>query len=907
MSGDVDTGAVGCADHTGYGSPYCYTHDPDTCTTDMPSQAHPGAEWRDCASLATPTAGVETQDRAPFAPIAPSATSDGTGTGMAVSWNVPFNDGGGTLDEFLVQWSTDPTFLDASELAQASIFPAPEEQVLLLDSPVTNEAQVIRATAKVVNEVQTITTTVNAAEDDEVQTITTSSSSVVAEIQTVTTSAIDRDEVQQVLTSATLLPEIQTVSMVVPHRDEIQVVRISGTDVNEVQAITITTTLGAAAPTGTFTLALDSSKPCGDVAAIPIAVREEGCCLCAVKQPVTGDSYSVSLNMGSTAAQIEAALEGLTNIDAVTVTNNCEPVSADCTAADPSTGGPSVTNVGTTHTMYEWRVTFDGAGVNGDIPLLHVQSALDGVVTDVGNKPRAVEKVKGNEIMGMVRLTLNDDIPGVQTPAEKMGSSGVWPGDPAADGQTESIQFNTEAMSGGFAMSGTSMQEKLEQSGFFGTVTVSRLPVDSGDAAVYTGGYTFAITFTYKEGNLPPMICDSSSLENKNLDAGTPDPTCEVCTHADDLDATNAHHCRNGNFANGSFKLTHVCRDVAVDGTADADVACNNALASVLTTVAIPWDASEADVKTALQAIAYTNGGLGSVAVTRTAINSSPGHSWSGAYAWAITYTTKEGNVKPLVVSEYLTAVTAGGCLLTNTGLTDDCNVVSVPTVVETRDGNEVAGTVVLTFGAESTADIAVTADAATIRSRLEALSAIPNGGVTVTLREDGAGTDYLGPARGRMWLVTFTDQAQGGNIDQMSAVGTFHTASGQGVGAAVGVSTVKQGCELTGNFRLNYGDFQTGDIPFNANVAHVRNALQLLDAIDTVKVSVVDMTDGTTQVQAYQWSITFNWDHDTDTTRNVYDPACTHDVTQIHTVPNRPFSMCWPRNVGDIDRKSVV
>ena len=48
VSGGIDTGYPGCADHINDGDVYCYVADPLTCGTDSPSQSFPGAGWVLC-------------------------------------------------------------------------------------------------------------------------------------------------------------------------------------------------------------------------------------------------------------------------------------------------------------------------------------------------------------------------------------------------------------------------------------------------------------------------------------------------------------------------------------------------------------------------------------------------------------------------------------------------------------------------------------------------------------------------------------------------------------------------------------------------------------------------------------------------------------------------------------------
>lgn len=142
-------------------------------------------------------------------------------TSIFVEWAVPLRDGGSTIEDYVVEYDTDPSFgTPAIEVSPV----VSEYQAVVLNAEAHSEVQSIRATTRVTNEIQTVTTSIDPV--DEVMTITTSADEVLAEVQTVQTNAIDFDEVQTVALSATV-------------SDEVQIVRTSATSVAEIQRVTI--------------------------------------------------------------------------------------------------------------------------------------------------------------------------------------------------------------------------------------------------------------------------------------------------------------------------------------------------------------------------------------------------------------------------------------------------------------------------------------------------------------------------------------------------------------------------------------------------------------------------------------------------------------------------------------------
>ena len=162
-----------------------------------------------------------TVDSAPWEPEIKTSAAAVDATSILVEWAIPERDGGSTIEDYVVQYDTDPDFGAAQSVVSPVIS---EYQAIVLDADVYSEAQSIRAATRVTNEIQTITTGIEAV--DEVMTITTSADEVLAEVQTVTTSAIDFDEVQTVELSATA-------------SDEVQIIRTTAVSVPEIQRVTV--------------------------------------------------------------------------------------------------------------------------------------------------------------------------------------------------------------------------------------------------------------------------------------------------------------------------------------------------------------------------------------------------------------------------------------------------------------------------------------------------------------------------------------------------------------------------------------------------------------------------------------------------------------------------------------------
>lgn len=182
-----------------------------------------------------------------------------------------------------------------------------------------------------------------------------------------------------------------------------------------------------------------------------------------------------------------------------------------------------------------------------------------------------------------------------------------------------------------------------------------------------------------------------------------------------------------------------------------------------------------------------------------------------------------------------------------------------------------------------------------------------------VVTREGGGGFDSNArplDAHSWQWDITFVGSLVGGDVLPLTSpteLGTNLT----GDGVDVVVSTLEQGNELGGTFRLSLGGSITPPINHNAGPDEVRAALQAMTpnrVVDertgyvevsrtTLNQSAADEAFGVDhgQVRGYLWSITFlSNQHDGTTTFEEWDG--------VGVSNGRRFSRAWGRNVGDLD-----
>jgi hypothetical protein len=161
---------------------------------------------------------------------------------------------------------------------------------------------------------------------------------------------------------------------------------------------------------------------------------------------------------------------------------------------------------------------------------------------------------------------------------------------------------------------------------------------------------------------------------------------------------------------------------------------------------------------------------------------------------------------------------------------------------------NATGGTFTLTFGGQTTSDLAYNISIANMTTALEALSSIGSGNVTVTA-----------PATGQ-YLVTFGTTLGSQDVALMTASAaslTGGTVTVETTQAAVGgLNEIQQvaiaGATPTGGtFVLAYSGVSTSDIAYNASAATVSAALEALSSIGASNVAVTGDAGG-------PWTVTF-------------------------------------------------
>ena len=273
------------------------------------------------------------------------------------SFGHPDRDGGVALTTYRVEYDLDG---DAFGSVNGSTF---EPRGGFIDVPVVRELQALElsassvvseeqwliASVEVTNERQTVRTNVTGV--DEVQMITVMADEVMDTVMTVTTTASDYNEEQSITIDATDLDEVQTLRTQVAAVLESQTLTVSATRRNEVQTVTIT--LEGDTSSGGAVTALASAL--GGSYQLKLDTRT--CEWCDAQQART----TADIVSPFTAANLEAALELLPNVDDVDVTLATEVVTA------ASSGG--VINL-------HFNVTFSGDGLRGDISSMEVASNL---------------------------------------------------------------------------------------------------------------------------------------------------------------------------------------------------------------------------------------------------------------------------------------------------------------------------------------------------------------------------------------------------------------------------------------------------------------------------------------------------------------------------------------------------
>ncbi|MCC2638882.1 MAG: hypothetical protein K0Q68_2601, partial [Moraxellaceae bacterium] len=246
------------------------------------------------------------------------------------------------------------------------------------------------------------------------------------------------------------------------------------------------------------------------------------------------------------------------------------------------------------------------------------------------------------------------------------------------------------------------------------------------------------------------------------------------------------------------------------------------------TTAALAWNATAADVETALEALTSVN--AGGVTVSGTGTYNNPfvfeftdvaDKSAAGAFhQLAAMSSDLARSDQKLAVS----TVTEGTAPLKE---------------IQQVDVDATGGDFTLTFGTETTGNIDWNADAAAVKAALEALPNV----TTVNVTGSGAAADP--------WLVEFVDHTEGSNAPELvvfdwglegnTRTGTVTTVQdGTATASANEVQRIESAL-TTGKFYLEYDGERTAAIAWNASDADVKAALEALNPVATATVKVVN------------------------------------------------------------------
>lgn len=825
-------------------------------------------------------------------------------TSIKAQWENPLHDGGSSLKSYEVQWDEQNDF-SSGQSESVTIPIVREMQSVTASTDVVNEEQLIDATVEVVNEVQVVRTLFTGA--DEIQVIQTSNDAVVDEVQTVTTSASDRDEIQELRLDANDVNEIQAVRTTVAEVFETQTIAVGTTRVNEVQRITITLpgqdmTLVSGLLHFSFdnTICTHCTKTVGYRRTVDIVT--------ALTETVDADGATI----------VKDALEDLDNMDTVTV----ERASA---------------STDTVNWVYTFTITFTGDGVAGDVPELGIDSTVkyNGFVVNV---PPATQAVAGSEVFFHAAsvFSVTHTCESYSDPnAITTFSTACTP--PTSDRLCTSCVTDFDGMT--FTIAGMDLSSTLNPLAlprliagvcvfelaavtattltvtagdvgtlcstftdqtlplFYATKASVPIPVKSAAATISAGsvvenllntiidsvvvvrtqsitatfvGSEYVVTFRKRSGMIPLLECSATAIQ---VTSGTPE-----CT----VTRTSI-----GSMISGTFTLTLAKES---DG-------------APVTTPAIPWDASETQMKTILEAVADNNELVFGTVIVRRSVFSPTGNKWSGGFTWQIEFTSRGWDIPKMIANP--SVVDADNTRTAPAVLVEDFDSPLTPFFAGSRHGNQVAGTITLAYGGVTAEPftIGVQTDitnlhTTVIDTTLQTYLTAQLGSVIPTIEITRSAATQ---ARGFTWTITFSNPETGGDIPLLDIPLTSLT--GQNVRAQV-FETVK-GNQLGGTFQLKFNGETTGPILFSADKLAVQAQLNSLASIKPSSV-IVDRTGPEkvgAQVLSYTWLITFRssvWadptsDHSTGIAGNWKGARAAWDDAW----PDTGYSKAWGRHVG--------
>jgi hypothetical protein len=240
-------------------------------------------------------------------------------------------------------------------------------------------------------------------------------------------------------------------------------------------------------------------------------------------------------------------------------------------------------------------------------------------------------------------------------------------------------------------------------------------------------------------------------------------------------------------------------------------------------TAALPFNATSAQVQTALQALAAI--GPGNVTCAGGA---APSTNVTITFAGTLGFQTQS----PISIgANNLTGGTSPAATLAHT-VTGSARINDVQTL--SLAGNPTGGSFTLSFGGQTTAAIPFNATSAQVQAALQALGSVGAGNVICAGGPLPAGVTITFQAA--LGLQPQAPIAVGANNLTGPAPAVAHTTTGSG---ADDVQTLSiSGSPTGGSFTLAFGAQTTAAIPFNATAAQVQTALAVLSNIGAGNVA---------------------------------------------------------------------
>ncbi|KAF4040436.1 hypothetical protein GN244_ATG07296 [Phytophthora infestans] len=861
-------------------------------------------------------------------------------TSVKATWTNPLFDGGSSLKSYQIEWDEQEDF-SSGQTSSATIPIVREMQSAILQSEVVNEEQFVDVTVEVVNEQQQVRSTFTGL--DEIQVIKTTNAIVKDEVQKVVTSAADGNEIQELRLDDDDIDEIQAIRTTVAEGSEVHDVKIGVERADlEVQSITLVFTGGVGnlgSIGGTFYLTFDSST----------------CTYCLATKKHSVDTVDLLVSSLREAddptaqAAVKTELERLDNIDTV-------DVSRTSIKSGAGVAGDDLT--------YVYLITFTGNDVGGDVPMLMVGGTLTfngNTVTPIlyeetqGNEPSydtiansvvaltytcesysdpSADSTFSNECTPSVKLcdscvtdfdgskfTVSADVSGAVSKGTNL-IAGVCSFEvdsrTVTSGQTTVLidsddpgvlcsRFSGASLSlfeapqikvsnipvkssAAVAVDASDVQTALNVPGLIGAMTVERNFLVTSNFV----GAVYSVTFKTRTGKIPLLECDKAGIVP--IQAGT-DVECSVTRKS------------VGSMLTGTFRIGLISQE-------DTDPTdANAAYIPTAYTSDIPWDATKAVMKDALEKVDTLTGKLifGDVKVERT-VYSTIADKWSGGFSWQITFLTRGWDIPTITVDKTGLSTSRSNNPAAQVVVGYSGHPLLNPSVL-CRDGNQIGGEMTFTFGSAvaKTCKIGVdtsldTLDKSVTDTKLQDFFTNSLNVPTSSIKRSAASQ-----ARGFTWTITFIDDSTPGDVPDLYLTTQLTSTTGSNNGRTNVVETLK-GNELTGAFQLIFNGETTGPIMAGADELAVQAHLNSLRSIKPSSV-LVKRTLTSPQVKGYTWLVTFRssvWadptsDHSAGVDGNWKGAAAAWD-----DVWESGYSKAWGRQVGHTftlgcDKSSLV